>query len=104
MSNASFKAYTVAPEAIALLKVLLDNRKAEGEWDDSDRWGSATSLAFDLAEYLCFKHGVMVDDFSPDMASLEEEFWGYPVDMLLEVSNGPLPALRSLLEAMGEAY
>jgi hypothetical protein len=38
------------------------------------------------------------------MASLEEEFWGYPVDMLLEVSNGPLPALRSLLEAMGEAY
>mgnify|MGYP000845283423 FL=1 len=111
MSNASFKAYTVAPEAIALLKVLLDNRKAEGEWDDSDRWGSATSLAFDLAEYLCFKHGAMVDDFSPgmaadadDMPSHEEEFWGYPGDMLLEVSNGPLPALRSLLEAMGDAY
>jgi hypothetical protein len=100
-----------SPEATQLLKVLLDNAKREGGWDEGDRWGSATNLAFDLAEYLCFKHGEMVAEYSPgaatdaeDMPSLEAQFDGYPVDMLLEVSDGPLPALRSLLEAMGEAY
>jgi len=102
---------TYSKEALNLLKVLLKNRKAEGLWDEGDRWGSATSLAFDLAEYLCFKHGEMVNEYSPgcaveaeDMPSLEEEFWGYPVDMLLEVADGPLPALRDILEALGEAY
>ena len=102
---------TYSKEALNLLKVLLKNRKAEGLWDEGDRWGSATSLAFDLSEYLCFKHGEMVDEYSPgcaveaeDMPALEEEFWGYPVDMLLEVANGPLPALRDMLEALGEAY
>jgi hypothetical protein len=98
-------------ESTQLLKVLLKNAKREGLWDESDRWGSATTLAFDLAEYLLFKHGVMVAEYSPgaateaeDMPSLEAQFDGYPVDMLLEVSEGPLPALRSRFEAMGEAY
>lgn len=97
--------------AVSLLKVLLNNAKREGLWDDHDRWGSATTLAFDLAEYLCFKHSVMVDEYSPGAATeadnmpwLEEQFDGYPVDMLLEVSEGPLPALRARLESMGEAY
>lgn len=96
-----------------LAGTLVRNRK---EWsgDDPalDQWGFLMSLSFDLAEHLYFNEGVLVDEYRPspcgvamDTAqSYRDEFRGYPVDMLVEVANGPFVVLRDLLKANGLDY
>ena len=95
----------------SLLKSLIDNCKNDGSWDEGDLWGSAVTLAFDLAEHLYFNRGICVNDFRPGCGvddakneELEAMFSGYEAEALEDMFNDSMHRLLDALKALDLDY
>ena len=96
-----------------LAKTLIRNRAEwTGDVPSYDPWGFLMNLSFDLADHLFWNEAVSVNDYRPgvispdefELADLKEQFEGYPVDMLLEVANGPFAKQAERLRDLGLDY